>query len=139
MKRLGYKLGLSIPLNVCGKGLSIAHTGSVIINPYAKIGDYCRIHSDVNIGTAAGFLSKAPIIGHCVYIGPGAKIFGDITIGDNVAIGANAVVNKNVPSSVTVAGIPAKVISNKGSINRTNPLLICPDNIKFLYNNLPQE
>lgn len=50
-----------------------------------------------------------------MYIGPGAKLFGKIHIGDNVAIGANAVVNKDVPSNVTVAGVPAKIISNKGS------------------------
>ena len=43
------------------------------------------------------------------------KIFGGITIGDNVTIGANAVVNKDVPSNVTVAGIPAKIISEKDS------------------------
>lgn len=45
----------------------------------------------------------------------GAKIFGKIKIGDNVAIGANAVVNKDFPDGVTIAGVPAKVVSNKGT------------------------
>ena len=59
----------------------------------------------------------AKSIGNNVYIGPGAKIIGKIDIGDGVVIGANAVVNKDVPSGVTVGGIPAKVISNNNSDN----------------------
>ncbi|GAA3319001.1 hypothetical protein GCM10020331_024100 [Ectobacillus funiculus] len=52
-----------------------------------------------------------PKIGNNVYIGPGAKIFGGITIGNNVSIGANSVVTKDVPDNVTVVGIPAKIIA----------------------------
>jgi serine O-acetyltransferase len=110
--RLSHQLGFTIPLNVFGPGLSIAHYGSIVINGYAKVGKNCRIHSDVNIGESKG---KSPHIGDNVYIGPGAKIYGEIVIGDNVAIGANAVVNKDIPSNVTVAGVPAKIISNIGS------------------------
>ena len=51
-----------------------------------------------------------PMIGNNVYIGPGAKLFGPITIGDNVTIGANAVVNRDIPSNCVVAGVPAKII-----------------------------
>lgn len=55
------------------------------------------------------------IIGKHVYIGPGAKIFGDIYIADDIAIGANAVVNKSFTTpGITVAGVPAKIISDKG-------------------------
>jgi serine O-acetyltransferase len=111
-KRRSILLGFTFPLNAFGPGLSIAHYGSVVVNGNAKIGRNCRIHSDVNIGEAQG---RAPTIGDDVYIGPGAKIFGPITIGDRVAIGANAVVNSDVPSDVTVGGIPARVISDKGS------------------------
>lgn len=115
-KVLGNKYGFTIPLNTCEKGLSIAHVGGVVINSRAHIGEYCRIHAGVNIGTAAGFSGEAPTIGNRVYIGPGAKIFGKITIADDIAIGANAVVNKNFLSpGVTIAGVPAKIISNKGS------------------------
>ena len=53
-RNYGYKLGYTIPLNVFGKGLSIAHVGTIIVNGGARIGDYCRIHCCVNIGTAAG-------------------------------------------------------------------------------------
>jgi serine O-acetyltransferase len=66
----------------------------------------------VNIGEAN---DGAPMIGDNVYIGPGAKIFGAITIGDGVAIGANAVVHRDVSPGVTVGGVPARVISEKGS------------------------
>lgn len=113
---MSQKTGIQIPINVCGKGLSIAHSGPIIVNGNARIGDYCRIHVGVNIGTAAGDEILVPHIGNNVYIGPGAKLFGKIQIADNVAIGANAVVNKDVLSpSVSVGGIPARIISQKGS------------------------
>ena len=114
--KLGLKCGYSISRNCVGKGLSLAHIGPIIISSAAKIGENCRIHVGVNIGTAAGTTGQAPTIGNNVYIGPGAKIFGPITIGNGVAIGANAVVNKSFEEDdITIAGIPAKVISSKGS------------------------
>ncbi len=116
LHNFGVKCGFSIPINVFGKGLSIAHTGTIVVNSAAKVGDYCRLHVGVNIGTAAGHSSKSPKLGNNTYIGPGAKIFGDITIADDIAIGANAVVNKDfLQPGVTIGGIPAKVISEKGS------------------------
>lgn len=120
--RNGVRLGYMIPLNVFGKGLSIAHIGNIIVHPDSRIGSNCRIHAGVNIGTEAGHSNKVPVIGNDVYIGPGAKIFGSISIGDNVAIGANSVVFRDVPSGVSVAGIPAAIISDKGRLNRDNPL-----------------
>lgn len=103
-------LGFSIPINVCGPGLSIAHYGSIIISSKAKIGRNCRIHSCVNIGASRG-KNGAPIIGNNVYIGPGAILFGDITIADNVSIGANATVNRSfTESNVVIAGTPAEIV-----------------------------
>jgi serine O-acetyltransferase len=58
--KLGLKCGYSIPLNTCGKGLCLAHIGPVVISNYAKIGDYCRIHIDVNIRTDARNGKAAP-------------------------------------------------------------------------------
>jgi serine O-acetyltransferase len=70
----------------------------------------------VNIGTEAGKSASSPTIGDNCYIGPGAKIFGEIIIGANTVIGANAVVNKSFPEgNQTIAGIPARVISQKSS------------------------
>lgn len=120
LKKYGYKLGYSIPLNSIGPGLCLAHVGTIVINDNVKIGSNARIHVDVNIGNSAPLGrdhtdSNVPLIGDNVYIGPGAKIFGKITIGNNARIGANAVVNRDVPENVTVAGVPARVISDVGS------------------------
>lgn len=122
-RRLSIRLGFSIPLNVFDSGLAIVHYGLIVVNPNAKVGRNCRIHSGVNIGGSAGLVDEsiteflAPIIGDNCYIGPGAKIFGQVFIGNNCVIGANAVVNKNYPNdNVTIAGVPAKIISNKSSM-----------------------
>ena len=112
---LSHKLGLSIPFNVFGPGMAIVHYGCTVVNHHAKIGENCRIHEGVTIGTNA-FSDKAPKIGNNVYIASGAKIIGDITIADGVCIGANAVVVKDIiEPNITVGGIPAKKISNKNS------------------------
>ena len=104
------KTGWSVPPLTCGKGLCIVHRGTVVINPKAKIGENLRCHVCVNIG--ANESGEAPTIGDNVYIGPGAKIFGNITIGSNNKIGANAVVNKTFEDQyVSIAGIPAKIVN----------------------------
>ncbi|WP_270848411.1 serine O-acetyltransferase [Candidatus Collinsella stercoripullorum] len=114
--RLGVKLGYDIPLNVCGKGLRLAHRGYVAINSGAIVGDYCCIHPGVIIGTSAGESHAAPTIGERVHIGPGAKVIGPITIASDIAIGANAVVTHDFTEpNVALGGVPAKVISRRGS------------------------
>jgi serine O-acetyltransferase len=115
------KYNWTIPINVFDKGLSIIHVGTIVVNGTAKIGQNCRIHVCVNIGNAiAKGKDGSPVIGDNVYIGPGAKIFGDIKIGDNVAIGANSVVNSSFESNCTIAGVPARKISDKTSIQYIN-------------------
>ena len=119
-ERYSMKYGFEVPINVFGPGLSIAHKGTIVVNPYSKVGSNCRIHVGVNIGNYAPLdenwvPDNVPVLGNNVYIGPGAKLYGKITIGDNASIGANAVVNKDVPAGVTVAGVPAKIISSKSS------------------------
>lgn len=72
----------------------------------------------VNIGTQAGDKDLAPTLGNNIYIAPGAKLFGKIIIEDNIAIRANSVVNKDfLEKNISIAGIPAVKISNKGSLN----------------------
>lgn len=111
----GVICGFEIPINVFGKGLSIAHKGTIIVNSHARIGENCRIHACVNIGTKPGVPDAAPTIGNNVYIGPGAKIYGNIRIGDDIVIGANSVVNKSfLDASQCIAGVPAKVIKDIG-------------------------
>lgn len=114
-KRLGVRLGFTVDPYVFGPGLSIAHYGSLTVNPNAKVGSNCRIHEGVTIGATNGS-DKAPIIGDNCFIGSGAKVIGDIIIGDNVAIGAGAVVvNSYADSNITLGGVPAKIISHNGS------------------------
>lgn len=106
--RLSRSLGFSIRPNNFGPGLTIPHAGTIVVNALVRVGGNCKLHTCVNIGHSKG---GAPSIGNDVYIGPGVKMFGDITIGDNVIIGANAVVNKDIRANVTIAGVPAKIIS----------------------------
>lgn len=104
LKKVSLKLGWLIPPNSCEAGLCIVHPGTVVINDKARIGKNVRIHVCVNIGGAG---NVAPVIGDNVYIGPGAKIYGDIFIGNNVSIGANAVVNKSFGDNVLLFGVPS--------------------------------
>lgn len=102
--------GISIPDEVeIGKGLLINHFGGIVINSGSKIGDFCTISHGVTIGNQRPG-GKSPILGNNVYIAVGAKILGDIRIGDNSIIGANAVVLESVPENSLVVGIPAKII-----------------------------
>ena len=113
-KKKSIKLGFTIPENVFGPGLSIPHYGTIVVNANAKVGANCRIHVCTNIG-ASGGSSMAPIIGDNVYIGPGAKIYGNVVIGNNNAIAANATVNKSFEEEgVLIGGVPSKII---GEIN----------------------
>lgn len=120
-KRL--RLGFSIPLNVFGPGLSIAHYGTIVINGNARVGKNCRIQECTTIGATNGSL-EAPILGDNIFIGSGARIIGNINIANDIAIGANAMVNKSFEESgITIAGIPAKKISEKNSHSNLNIML----------------
>lgn len=112
LKRRSTLTGLSVPPGVFGRGLSIAHVGSVVVNDRTVVGRYCRIHSATNIGI---YDDLAPTIGDFVYIAPGAVLYGGITVGSGVVVGANSVVGDDVPNDVTVAGAPATVVSQRNS------------------------
>lgn len=104
--------GADIPLNCqLGGGLLIPHPNGIVIHPASLLGVNCLIHQQVTIGVKRGSRG-APVIGGHVDIGAGAKIIGEITIGEHALIGANAVVTKDVPAFAIVAGIPAKVIGS---------------------------
>ena len=109
--------GIDLPkYTKIGKGLYIGHFGGIIVCPYAEIGDFCHLSHDVTIGVGGrGEKSGTPKIGNRVFIGPGARIFGPIKIGDDVAIGANSVVTKDVPDRAVVIGIPAQIVNFNGS------------------------
>lgn len=94
-----------------GKGLRFMHYSCIVISA-EFIGENCTIFQGVTIGHS--FLGKnpgRPRIGNRVVIFAGAKVIGNISIGDDVIIGANAVVNRSVPSGSVVVGNPAKIIN----------------------------
>jgi serine O-acetyltransferase len=100
-----------------GEGLYILHGFSTIIFA-EKIGKNCHIYQQVTVGHTS--FGHAPTIKDNVIISCGAKVLGDITIGNNVVIGANAVVVKNVPDNCTVVGVPAYIIKKEGIKVREN-------------------
>lgn len=120
-----YKFGISIPFETnIGSGFYIGHFGGIVVNEACTIGKNCNISHGVTLGILnRGERQGCPTVGDNVYIGPGAKIIGAIRVGNFSAIGANAVVTKDVPDHAVVVGIPARVISQDGStgyVNRTD-------------------
>lgn len=113
--RLSVRLGMTLPINVFGPGLSIPHYGTIVVHANAKIGRNCRLQEGVTIG-ATGGSHEAAVIGNNCYFGSGAKVIGAVRIADDVAVGANAVVTRDIPEAGTTwAGIPARKISDHNS------------------------
>ncbi|MBR4333255.1 MAG: serine acetyltransferase [Clostridia bacterium] len=113
LKHLGYKYSFDISYKAkIGHGFQIAHYGYVVVPSSTVIGNHCRMRPGVVIGKRdiTDNTSGGSVIGSYVEFGVGAKVMGPVTIGDNVIIGANAVVTHDIPSNSVVAGIPAKVI-----------------------------
>jgi serine O-acetyltransferase len=113
--RILYKLiqivtGIELPCEVeIGKNFVIDHFGGIVISGFARFGNDCRIRNGVVVGLSRADDPCAPQFGNNVDIGAGAKVLGRITIGDNVRIGANAVVVSDVPSNSIAVGVPAVV------------------------------
>jgi serine O-acetyltransferase len=104
----GITIGVSAKI---GRRLIIEHSGGIVIHGNVVIGDDCIIRQGVTLGNKV--ISQpldAPSLGDRVNIGAGAKILGKVFIGDDVDIGANAVVIKDIPSNSLAVGIPAKTI-----------------------------
>jgi serine O-acetyltransferase len=98
-----------------GKNLIIDHGMGVVIGQTAEIGDHCLIYHGVTLGGVdLNPVKRHPTLGNHVVIGAGAKILGNITVGDHSRVGANSVVIKDVSAHTTVTGIPAKVAGNTG-------------------------
>lgn len=107
--RYGFDIEYSTPI---GPGLLLSHWGGVVVSPYAVIGENCNLSQQITIGAdSKEGLDAVPVIGDRVYIAPGSRIFGKITVGSDSAVGANSVVHRDVPQGVSVGGVPAKVIS----------------------------
>ncbi|WP_373525120.1 serine O-acetyltransferase [Nostoc sp.] len=110
--RIFYKQcpSLFIDCNNIGSGLFIQHGFSTIISA-ESIGENCWINQQVTIGYTT---NGRPIIGNNVTISAGAKVVGKLSIDDNVKVGANAVVVKNVPNNCVVVGVPAYIVKRDG-------------------------
>jgi len=105
--------GISIHANArLGPGLYVGHFGAVVIGGGVCAGENLTVSQGVTIGEHRG----SPTLGAQVYVGPGAKVFGAIAVGDHVAIGANAVVQRDVPLGCTVVTAEARVIAGRGNM-----------------------
>lgn len=110
--------GIEIPRGAkIGPGLYIGHYGGITVSSIAVIGRDCNLSQNITIGVSgAGSKRGAPTIGDNVYIAPGARLVGKITIGNNVKIGANAVIHKDLPDNAVAVMDPGfKVISYGGN------------------------
>ncbi|MBI6216191.1 serine O-acetyltransferase [Proteus sp. DFP240708] len=109
-KRLSTKFCIDIPrATKLGYGLYLGHGKCIVINASAVIGNNVNLSQFTTIGSVE---SNAATIGDGVYIGPGVSIIENVIIGNEVKIGAGAVVTKNVDSNSVVAGVPAKKINH---------------------------
>lgn len=121
LANIGYKiteliLGCSIPPSVeLGKNVNIGHPIGIVIHQDSIVGDGTIIYQNVTIGRKNRLTQDAPVIGKDCLIGAGACVFGKIVIGDNVTIGANAVVTKDIPSDSVVIGNPAVIVKRRGN------------------------
>lgn len=93
------------PTAVLEEGVYIAHGIGIVIHQDAFIGSGTKIYQNVTIGSGNG-----PVVGRNCVLGCGCCILGDITIGENVKVGANAVVLHDVPDNCTVVGVPAQKV-----------------------------
>lgn len=107
---IGRHLGIIMsPKQPIGYGLVLGHGClCMVFNPETVIGNNCLISQICNIGSNA---PKSAVIGDNVYIGPMTCIVDDVHIGNNVTIGAGAVVTRDIPSNATAVGVPAKPIN----------------------------
>ncbi|WP_263354815.1 serine O-acetyltransferase [Acidicapsa acidisoli] len=106
--------GIELPCETkLGRRFRIDHFGGIVISGDAVFGDDCVIRNGVTVGLRHTGQRGAPIIGNRADIGAGAKVLGSIRIGDDVAIGANAVVISDVPSNSIAVGVPAKIRPRK--------------------------
>jgi len=105
--------GISVPASASiGPGFYIGHFGAIIVHPRAVMGAGCSIGQGVTIGTQGLGKGDVPVLGDRVYVGAGAKVLGAVTVGDDVAIGANSVVTRDLPSGVTAVGAPARPVQS---------------------------
>ena len=101
-----------------GRRFFIDHGMGVVIGETAEIGDDCLLYQGVTLGgTGKESGKRHPTLGNHVVVGGGAKVLGNIHIGNNARIGAGSVVIHSVPDNSTVVGIPGKVVRSRAGVN----------------------
>lgn len=110
-----YKTGIQLPLGTSiGPGLCFSHFSCIVINNSAVIGKNFTMFHGCTIGSVRGPKGGVPTIGDNVVMCTGSKIIGNVKVGNNVMIGAGAVVVKDIPDNAVVVGIPARVVNYDG-------------------------
>jgi serine O-acetyltransferase len=119
LRKLSFRYGIQISYDTdIGPGFYIGHWGTIVVHSKVRIGRNCNISHDVTIGmTFGGKNPGCPVLGNNVYVASGARILGNISIGNGAAVGANAVVTKSIHDMAVAVGIPAQVRSSEGSGN----------------------
>ncbi len=100
-----------------GKRFFIDHGMGVVIGETTIIGDDCILYQGVTlggVGTGEHKVKRHPTLQNNVMIFAGAKIIGDVTVGENSIVGASSVVLKDVPPNCTVIGIPGRIVKENG-------------------------
>ena len=100
-RKLGIKLGFSIGVNTLGYGVVIPHYGTIVVGNSNRLGNYAVLH------TSSCISDNGKTIGDALYLATGAKMTSKLTLGNNISIGANSVVNKSFDSNCMIAGTPA--------------------------------
>lgn len=110
--------GIELPCEVAlGRRFRIEHHSGIIINGAARFGDDCIVRNGVTIGVRQTNAPGVPVFGDRVDIGAGAAILGPIHVGDDVAIGANAVVITDVPAQSVAVGVPARIAPRRRALS----------------------
>ncbi len=118
------------PAAQIGKDFFIDHGTGVVIGETTIIGDNVTLYQGVTLGGVSTKKEKRhPTLASNIVIGAGAKVLGNIEIGDYVQVGANSVVLKDIPSYSTVVGIPGRIVKMNGELKE------CIDNIDNLEHN----
>lgn len=113
VSKLSKKTGFKIHPNNFDVGLQMFHIGSILVNGDVRVGKDCCIHINTAL-VATGGTEDGPHIGDNCRIGVGATIVGGIKLGNDVVVGAGAVVTKSFEEDhITLGGVPAKIISHK--------------------------
>jgi serine O-acetyltransferase len=116
--------GIEIPCEVViGRHFVVEHCGGIVISGDAVFGDDCIIRQGVTVGLRYTGQRGSPVIGDRCDIGAGAKLLGAIRIGNDVAIGANAVVLTDVPDGCSAIGVPARIQPRRWGNTRECELL----------------